>query len=328
MGRTLDSLRHGEPQRPLRVMPPTPEVPEDCVTDWTLQEEVPFIEVGGPNKKVELSPSLVKHPGQAKIQAPHQPMGAPARAPIADAPGSPAATHTSAPAVVNLTEARPMTVAFEPWPGPMAPAGFAPEIVAFHQPEHPVSREYAGLLEKMLQALQVSTPQALMLCGSKPRVGTTTVLLNLAVVAAGMRRRVAVVDMNTVRPGLAIRLGHAGPGGLIDVLAGCVALEQAMVPTALASLHLMPLGGAGKKHAPLTTEAIAWLMTCLRQRFDAILIDGPTIADTADLAILAPCVDGIYLVQPQGEPESTARSAAPMIARMGGRLRGMIHTHF
>ena len=322
MGRTLDTLRQSEPQRSMRVSPSTSEQPEDCVTDWTLQDEVPYVEVGGPNKHIELSPSLVKHPPQAKTQAPHQPIAA------SSPKTNPVAHAFSSVAVVNLTESRPMTVAFEPWPGAIAPAGIAAEIIAFHQPEHAVSREYATLLDKMLQANAGATPQVLLLTGSKPRVGTTTVLLNLAVVAANMRRRVAVVDLNMPRPGMALRLGHANPAGLVEVLAGGIALEQAMLPTAVPTLHMIPLGGAAKKSTPLTVEAISWLMTWLRQRFDAILIDGPSIDDTADLAMVAPCTTGVYLVQPHGEPESVARSAAPMIARMGGALRGMIHTHF
>src|SRR5207244_4649026 len=116
MGRTLDTLRHGEPQRAVRASSPprpAPDLPaEDCVTDWTLQEEVPFIEVGGPGKSVELSPSLVRHPPQAKVQPPHPPLS------------MSLATPKPAP-VVNLTEARPMAVVFEVWPGPTATAGVA-----------------------------------------------------------------------------------------------------------------------------------------------------------------------------------------------------------
>jgi Mrp family chromosome partitioning ATPase len=322
MGRTLDTLRHGEPQRLVRATPVAPEKPEDCVTDWTLQDEVPFVEVGGPSKNVELSPSLVKHPPQTKTQAPHQPIGTrpPVAAPVASAPGSPL--------VVNLTEARPMTVAFEPWLGPTSPGAIASEVIAFHQPEHAVSKEYAALLEKMLGAMPATAAQVLLLSGSKPRVGTTTVLLNLAVVAGGQRRRVAVLDMNLARAGLAVRLGHTSPGGLFDVLAGNLALEQAMLPTAVSALSVMALGGAGKKNLQLSAEPVVWLLSWLRQRFDVILIDGPAIEDAADLAILAPCADGMFVVAPHGDSESVARTAPPMVVRMGGRLRGMIHTHF
>ena len=315
MGRTLDTLRHGEPQRAARLSvatpPPENTPPEDCVVDWTLQEEVPYVEVGG-GKGVELSPLLVKHPPQAKVQPPHPALGK---------------TLKTTP-VVNLTEAKPMAVAFEVWPGPAVPAGIAPEVITHHYPDHPVSKEYTALFDKLIQGHAGPGPHVLMLCGQRPRVGTSTVLLNLAVLAARLRRRVAVVDANLARPGLAARLGHGEPAGVQDVLAGSLAVGQALAATAIAALHLLPAGGASKKSGPLTAEAVAWLTAWLRDRYDAILIDGPCVEDAADLAVLAPNADGIYLVLPQGETDSVARGIAQTIARMGGRLRGLIHTHF
>jgi Mrp family chromosome partitioning ATPase len=318
MGRTLDTLRHGETHRTpsassTHALDAAP--PEECVVDWTLQEEVPFIEIGGPGKKVELSPSLVKHPPQAKVQAPHSPLGQSLAAPKA-AP------------IVDLTEARPMAVAFEVWPGSPARAGIAAEVIAYHQPDHAVSKDYAILFEKMMQSHAGPGPHWVLLCGLKPRVGTSTVLLNLAVVAARMRRRVAVVDMNLARPALAARLGHAGPHGVHDVLSGSVAIGQAVVPTLIPALSLLPAGSTGKKNGTLTAEAVAWLAAWLRERHDLIFVDGPCVEEAADIAVLAPGADGVYLVLPQGESDSVARGIAPSISRMGGRLRGLIHTHF
>jgi Mrp family chromosome partitioning ATPase len=313
MGRTLDTLRHGEPQRasrsPAPQDAPTDGPPEGCVVDWTLQDEVPFVEVG--DKGVELSPLLVKHPPQP----PHPPRNKGLASPKAAPP-------------INLTEAKPMAVAFEAWPGPAAPAGVAPEVIAYHQPEHPVGKEYAGLFETMVRGLASAGPHVLMLAGLKPRVGTSTVLLNLAVVAARLKRRVAAVDANLARPGLAARLGHAEPAGMRDVVAGSLALDQALVPTAVPELKLLPAGCLGKRSGPLSAAAITWLLAWLRERFDVVLIDGPCAEDAAELALLAPGVDGIYMVLPQGETDAVGRGVAQSIARMGGRLRGLIHTRF
>jgi Mrp family chromosome partitioning ATPase len=224
-----------------------------------------------------------------------------------------------------------MAVAFEPWPGSAVRGSVATEVIAFHHPDHAVSKEYTALFDKMLQALAGGGPQTLMLCGSQPRVGATTALANLAVVAARLRRRVVVADMNFARPAIALRLGQTAATGLADVLNGRVAIEQALLPTAIASLHVLAGGAAKNKDArptSLTAEAIGWLMARLRERFDVILLDGPSLAEPADLELLAAAADGIYLVLPQGEMDAATRTAAPMIARMGGRLRGMIHTHF
>jgi Mrp family chromosome partitioning ATPase len=304
MGRTLDTLRHGDTQRSPRT-PPADAAPEECVVDWTLQEEVPFVEVGGPGKTIECSPLLVKHPPQAKVQPPHPPVSK-----------GLAAKPTPA---VDLTEPEPMAIVFEAWPRPAAPAGIAPEVIAHHQPEHAVSKQYAALFDRMMQT---PTPGVLMLCGLRPHVGTTTVLLNLAVTAAHQHRRTVVVDLNVTQPVLAARLGHEAIAGMTDVMAGGLAIGQALMPTMVPELHLLPAGGKG---GSVTAEAMAWLASWLRERFDVVLVDGPCVESAT---ALVPHVDDVYLVLPQAEPEGASRGVARSVARMGGRLRGLIHTHF
>jgi Mrp family chromosome partitioning ATPase len=318
MGRTLDTLRQGDAHRAA----PAPgaaasdsTTSEHCVVDWTVQEEVPFVEVGDPGKGVELSPLLVKHPAQVKVQPPHPPLAHG----LASAKSMP---------VVHFTEAVPMTAALQTWPGPAAPGCVAPEVITHHRPDHAVSKEYAALLERILQIHTGRGPHVLLLCGHKPRVGTSTVLLNLAVCAARVRPPVAVLEMNLPRPCLAARLGHIVTAGVREVVAGTIANEQAITATAIPGLHLCPAGGANHKGGLANAEAVTWLIAWLRERYELILIDGPSTDDLTDLALLAPNADGMYLVLPQSEGETPIRGVAQQVTRLGGRLRGLIHTCF
>ena len=77
-----------------------------------------------------------------------------------------------------------------------------------------------------------------------------------------------------------------------------------------------------------TREAAAWLIAQLRERFEVILIDGPTVQDHAALAVFAQVADALFLVAPQGETTSLPREILQTIARLGGKLRGMLHTQF
>lgn len=311
MGRMLETLKLGEGRRtPLPVSKAADVAPvQDCVVDWEIGAEVPFVEVGGPNKKVELSPGLLKHPPQPVPQAPHLPVET-----------VPAAKKK----VVELTETAPLTAAFEPWPAPtMTTLGISREIVAYHQPEHAASRQYAALLDAMCRGLRADAANVLLLIGLRPEVGACTVLLNLAACAALEQTRVVVVDAG--QGDLASKLGHAAHASFLEVIAGTAALEQAIVKTGIDRLHLLPIGATDKN--PLTSQAMAWLMAWLRERYELIFIAGPMLED-ANLALQVPQADGIYLVLPQGEPAAIARGIAPGIARMGGRLSGLIHTHF
>jgi hypothetical protein len=129
MGRMLETMKLGEARRtPLAIGKPVDDPPvQDCVVDWEIGEEVPYVEVGGPNKKVELSPGLLKHPAQAAPQPPHMPIEP-----------APAATKLNA---VNLTEVKPMTAVYAPWPGPTPPPlSVSAEVIAYHQPDHASSK--------------------------------------------------------------------------------------------------------------------------------------------------------------------------------------------
>ena len=94
---------------------------------------------------------------------------------------------------------------------PAAPKrGLAPELVAFHAPDQPASARYGDLLASLLEAGRVRPGAAcrtLLLTAARSEIGTTTVLLNLAITAARQDLRVVVVDANLRRPAVADRLG-------------------------------------------------------------------------------------------------------------------------
>jgi len=347
MGRMLETLKQG----------PKPHA-EQCVVDWTMREpeDVPYIEVGS-GKKVEGSSQVmaIKHPPQPPVQPPHPateknlatvftPLPtAPAREPQ-NPPTSfnpePTATARTLPATdktpattqkaLMLTEAKPMGVVFESWPTMLVPSrGIAPEVITFHEPGHAISQQYAALFGKILEGQNGPGTKAIMLSGSKPNVGTTTALLNLAVVAAVQdKRRLALVDAHLMRPTLAHRLGLAVTTGLQEVLAGNAALEPAVLKTPIAGMYLIAARSEDNATVGhISAEALAWLLGWLKERFDLVLIDGPGMDEGPEITTLAPVCDGMYLVVPQGETAPPHRAMANNIGRHGGRLKGLIHTH-
>ena len=306
MGRMLETLKLGSKPHA-----------EQCVVDWTLREpeEVPYIEVGS-GKKVEGSSQVmaVKHPAQPPVQPPHPPTER-----------NLATTQKAVP----LIEAAPMAVVFEPWPAMLVPSrGIAPEVIAFHQPNHAISQQYAALFGKILEGQSGTGTKAIALSGCKPNVGTTTALLNLAVVAAVLdKRRLVLVDAHLMRPTLAQRLGLPVAAGLQEVLAGNAALEPAVVKTPVSGMYL--IAARAEDNATighLCAEALGWLLAWLKDRFDLVLIDGPGMEEGPEIKSLAPLCDGMYLVVPQGDIAPPHRAMAQNIGRHGGRLKGLIHT--
>lgn len=306
MGRLLETLKQGA--KPLA---------EQCVVDWTLREpeEVPYIEVGS-GKKVEGSSQVmaVKHAPQAAFQPPH----------IA------AEKNMAAKNGALAAEAPAVNVVFEAWPTMLvASRGIAPEVIAFHQPNHPASQQYAALLGKILEGQNGTGTKSILLSGSKLGVGATTTLLNLAVVAAMQdKRRLVLVDAHLMRPALAQRLGLSAPLGLQEVLAGNAALEPAVLRTPVAGMYLVP--ARAEENATVGhvgAEAMTWLLGWLKERFDLVLVDGPGMEENVEIKTLAPVCDGMYIVLPHGDIAPPHRAMAHNIGRHGGRLKGLIHTH-
>ena len=205
----------------------------------------------------------------------------------------------------------------------------SPDLITYHRPDHPISKQYAALLEQMLLGLTPGPAPVLLLTGSAPRVGTTTVLLNLAVCAAGANRRIVAVDANYHQPDLASLLGLEDQPGWMNVLAGNLALEQAVQQTSLRNLQVLPGDPTGETQGiALAPDAVRWVLRWLRERFDIVLVDGPDLKHGSDLAVLAPACDGLYLVVPQSEASlAQDRTLVQNLPRLGGRLRGLVHTH-
>src|SRR5205807_1423322 len=100
-----------------------------------------------------------------------------------------------------------------------------------------------ALLEAMRGVLRTDESSVLLLVGVKPNVGVSTLLLNLAVCAAMLHKlRVVLVDANLQQPDLAKRLGHTGASGLMEVIEGTLALDNAIIKTGIESLHVMSAG--------------------------------------------------------------------------------------
>jgi hypothetical protein len=305
MARILDAQRLAEAKHfPSEVAPPA-EAPEPGGEPHS--EVVSFIEVGGPVNGLHASADVLAIPAvfARKPRA--------ATAPEMDSPDVPRTV---------LIEPQPLYVTLQPWPE--APAAPFPELICFHQPEHPASAAYRALLDRILGVERSTAPQAILFTGLTAGVGTTTALLNLAVSAArNGSRRVAVLDLNGSRPAVARRLGVSAGPWIDEVLAGRGGLEQALQPTGVPGLFILAPEVRGDQAVLPATEAIRWVISWLRPRFDLIIIDGPTWEDSPPFT----SVDAVFLLAPADGP-SAARvgHVSQAIARLGGRLRGILQT--
>jgi Mrp family chromosome partitioning ATPase len=305
MARILEAVRSSEAGASMPMAAPRSEskmtAPAVVAAAPPPLPDIPFIEVGGAT--IDGSPEVmaVSVPG-----------------PFLPHPAVAVATREAAPEIV-----------FESVADALIPADpenrFAPELIAYHDPGHPVSQQYEELLDHVLSC--AATPAVLLFSGGAEGAGTTTAVLNLAITLAARGGRVAVVDACVAKPAIAARLGLPTMPGLSEVFAGEVSLLRALRDSGQANLTILTSGEQACRPS-LAMRSFPGVLGQLRKRFDQIFVDSPAWHDAPEMASLAACCDAMFLVAPHGnydDPE--IRRLLRRLPRQGIRLAGCVVTH-
>ncbi|MFN4180658.1 MAG: polysaccharide biosynthesis tyrosine autokinase [Armatimonadota bacterium] len=132
--------------------------------------------------------------------------------------------------------------------------------------------------------------------------GKSFVTAALGIAFAQIEKRVVVVDADLLNPDLHKFFGVDETIGLADVLKGAVSLEDALKETKMANLQLLPAGTHRKGSTSITpaelfgSEAMSHLLQRLKEQFDFVLIDTPSMTVVSDPSVLASMTDGVLLV--------------------------------
>jgi Mrp family chromosome partitioning ATPase len=128
--------------------------------------------------------------------------------------------------------------------------------------------------------------------------GVTYLSLALgATIANDLMANVCVVDLNWWWPSTSSLVPSSTPG-LAAAIANAVDLDEAVVPTGLRRLSLIPAGTISRESRPVIARShdVVELLKKLRQRFDHLILDIPAILATNDSVPLASLGDACCLV--------------------------------
>jgi len=312
MGRTLEALKQattpGYPRERAAPLARVPQAAKDAPPlqavwpeDVAQETDIPFVEVGGPRVPPQVPPTT---------------------APLV---GSPSPVVPDGP--------RLMTVLFRPLPFEPATRSsrsrFAPELVAYHQPDHAISGQYRDLWARLLGTVPGERARVLLFTAAGPTTGTTTVLLNTAItVARQPGRRVVVVDAHLRRAAVAARLGLGETPGLREVLGGRLPLDAAVRPTGLPGLSALTAGAPeATPPARLAGEGMRTVLRQLREQFDLVLVDGPPWDGRPEVVALGCACDAVYLCLPEvAQEKPDMADLLQVIPEQGANLCGCVLT--
>lgn len=250
---------------------------------------------------------------------------------------SPAAATVSVPVTIDIPT--PVTGPAIVAPGMGAPAvqqPVAPEaahftvrlnplLVAGLAPKSAAAEQYRSLRTRLSLSEGASSLRAVMITSPQRGEGKSITAANLALtMAQELQRRVVVVEADLRKPSLQHLFGLPAGPGLSEYLVGAVELHEAMRFLPDYNVTVIPAGTTPMNPAELLgSTAMRRTIDQLRGRFDRVILDTPPVLPLADVAILAPLVDGALMVvrvgvTPKPAIENALRSFDP------SRLLGVV----
>lgn len=202
------------------------------------------------------------------------------------------------------------------------------------------SGETVASIRRMLTNLmyQATMPQSIANVAALRGEGVTYITLAMAAtLASDVSANVCAVELNWWQPSMQLYLAGTPPilssptkrrrakaaagdqnnlpapdVGIGALLRGDVALDQALNPTSLPNLFVLPAGHvpAEARSALARSAQLKELFVSLKQRFDYLIIDIPAVATTSDTVALTSLADSVAIVVRQGvTPANTVKTA-------------------
>jgi capsular exopolysaccharide synthesis family protein len=231
--------------------------------------------VATPPQVVATSAPIVELP----LPAPEQP--------AVTVPGAPAVVPSKAAAVPPTAETiSEFTVRLHP----LLVAGLAPKSLAAEQ--------YRTLRTRIAHTEGANALRTVLVTSPQKGEGKSITAANLALtMAQELQRRVVIVEADLRKPSLQHLFGLPPGAGLAEYLAGAAELKDIMKFLPDHNLTVIPAGSAPTNPAELLgSTAMRRMLDQLRTRFDRVILDTPPVLPLADVAVLAPMVDGTMLV--------------------------------
>lgn len=172
--------------------------------------------------------------------------------------------------------------------------------------------------------------QAVLLTGCSPLAGTTSTCISLAIAMANTKRKTLLIDCDVRKSMQYKKLNKEVTEGLANYLLEDHekdnGIEEVIYETNVEDLYYVPCGQYFENATRiLCSSRMNELIATVKQQFDCIIFDLPSLAIVPDAQVLFGSVDGIVLVTALGETrKKQIKDAKRKIAPFAERYYGMI----
>lgn len=173
--------------------------------------------------------------------------------------------------------------------------------------------------------------QSLVLTGCSPLVGTTSTCISLGIAVAATQRKTLLIDCDVRKALKYKKLNEQTTVGLANYLLETsgkekISLDDIIYDTNIESLSYIPCGDYSENSTRILCSAkMEKLIEAVRDQFECIIFDLPSLAIVPDAQILFQSADGIVLLSALGETRKRQIKEAKMkVAPYADKYYGMI----
>ena len=196
----------------------------------------------------------------------------------------------------------------------------SPTLFVFHRPKSREAEAFRAVRTALFFRNRAGDHKVIQITSPDMGDGKTTLAANLALSIAQSGKRVIIVDADCRRPRMHKLFGLSAGPGLAAAIGGKAELPDAVRPTAVPELSVLPCGRVPPNPAELLSQpGFAELLDVLRGQYDYVIVDTPPLLAVTDPCIVAPLADGVLLaVRLTKAARPHAQRAKDVMATLGG----------
>jgi succinoglycan biosynthesis transport protein ExoP len=193
-------------------------------------------------------------------------------------------------------------------------------------PNSPAEEAFRALRINLMFSPQSRSARTFAVTSAFPQEGKSITASSLATAFAQQGVRTLLVDADLRRPRLHMIFDMVQSPGLSGVLDGSVAIGEAMRPTSVDNLFVLPAGSPAVRPAELLAgDRMRTLLRELPEHIDLLIVDTPPLLAAPEAAVLAAEADAVLLVVRAGRTARGAvKQAVEQLAIVGAQVVGAV----
>lgn len=170
-------------------------------------------------------------------------------------------------------------------------------LLAIEQPDDPTVESLRSLRTALQFAMLEAPSNRVLITGATPGVGKSFIAANFAALLAGSGKKTLMIDADLRRGHLHQYLGLQRHGGLSELIAGSLTVQQTVHRQVVPNLDFLATGQLPPNPGELlTSESFASALQKLSESYDYVLIDAPPVLVASDASSIAAQAGSVLLV--------------------------------